>query len=66
MAGLELGGTEAKVPSFLPQRASCLAGMCPWTRREGAIHAHLCPWEKMYTLNCFERVPADSSGTSAE
>lgn len=66
MASLELGNIEAKVPSFHPQITSCLVDICPWTRREGAVHTHLCSWENIYTSIISSPYVMDSSGTTAE
>lgn len=50
--GPELGNSEDKVAGSLPQRASCLAEICPWTKQEGTVHAHLHSWEK-HTFTIF-------------
>ena len=39
-ANPELGDSEAKVPDSHPQRPSCCADVCPWTRR--GEHLTLC------------------------
>lgn len=49
MASPELGNSEAKVPSFLSQRASFLADVQPWPSRAGVVHALLCSWGKIHT-----------------
>lgn len=61
MANPEMGDSEAEVPGFLSQRPSCLADVCPWTRREGAVYAHLCFWEKIPTHYTLCPFLADSS-----
>ena len=40
LANPELGDSEAKVPDSHPQRPSCWADVCPWTRR--GEHLTLC------------------------
>lgn len=66
MASLELGNIEVKVPSFHPQITRYLANICPWIRREGAVHTHLYSCENMYTSIISRSYIVDSSGTTAE